>query len=437
MNLGTLAETYSNSWTELAGPNMPAFSGCGLPVICSLAIDTANNLYTQANGEVVKWDGSNWTSIGGNFTFPITGIVADKLGNLYVRSFSLDANGNPFISKWDGTKWTVLGNIPTTTKFSGTCFINHLATDLAGNLYAEGYMTDSNGNRYIAKWDGTKWSELGDISGIIPSSSSGTDGWLASLCTDALGNVYASGNVTAISSSNNTAHYKGCVAKWDGNSWTALGGINDTTFNTVFGASSLVTDAASNLYCYAYQQYDSVNTNNIVKWDGGKWNVLGGSSRRIFDNGDNVIQGMNVDAAGNVYASSDTGTAGKVYFIAELSVTSTLPIKLLSFTAKESGDNVVLNWSATNETNASYYLVQRSIDGTNFTDIDKQDANGTGDYLFVDKGLSNQNATYYYRLEMLDNSGTRTFSKVVSCEWLVASKQLVVYPNPIKDVATI
>ena len=216
-----------------------------------------------------------------------------------------------------------------------------------------------------------------------------------------------------------------------------MGGINDTTFNTVFGASSLVTDAASNLYCYAYQQYDSVNTNNIVKWDGGKWNVLGGSSRRIFDNGDNVIQGMNVDAAGNVYASSDTGTAGKVYFIAELSVTSTLPIKLLSFTAKESGDNVVLNWSATNETNASYYLVQRSIDGTNFTDIDKQDANGTGDYLFVDKGLSNQNATYYYRLEMLDNSGTRTFSKVVSCEWLVASKQLVVYPNPIKDVATI
>ena len=54
-----VAKWDGNSWTELAGDNMPTFSGCTLPVICSLAIDTANNIYTSAGTEIMKWDGHN------------------------------------------------------------------------------------------------------------------------------------------------------------------------------------------------------------------------------------------------------------------------------------------------------------------------------------------------------------------------------------------
>ncbi|MBC7652046.1 MAG: T9SS type A sorting domain-containing protein [Deinococcales bacterium] len=42
-------------------------------------------------------------------------------------------------------------------------------------------------------------------------------------------------------------------------------------------------------------------------------------------------------------------------------------------------------------------------------------------------------ATVYYRLQMVDKDGSFTCSKVVSCQLSVVSKQLAVYPNPVKE----
>ena len=177
-----------------------------------------------------------------------------------------------------------------------------------------------------------------------------------------------------------------------------------------------MSDAAGNLYACTYKQSDTVSNNNIVKWDGSKWNILGGSSRKLFYDNFNVIHDMNVDAAGDVYASGAIGTTGQTYFIAKLSATSSLPIRILSFTAIENEDRVDLNWLASNETTIRNFIVQHSTDGSNFSDIGELSANNIGEYSFVDRDLSNQKGNYFYRLAVIDKSSERQYSKVVSVQ---------------------
>ena len=54
-------------------------------------------------------------------------------------------------------------------------------SDAAGNIYAGGEFTDSPGYRYVAKYDGTSWSEL---YGLNVSNTIWT------IKSDAAGNIY-------------------------------------------------------------------------------------------------------------------------------------------------------------------------------------------------------------------------------------------------------
>ena len=146
---------------------------------------------------------------------------------------------------------------------------------------------------------------------------------------------------------------------------------------------------------------------------------------------------MNVDAAGDVYASSTIGTAGQTYFIAKLSATSTLPIRILSFTAIENEGKVDLNWLASNETTTRNFIVQRSTDGSNFSDIGELSANNVGEYSFVDRDLSNQKGNYFYRLEVMDKSSERQYSNVVSVQLNANRLPFTVMPNPARDFVVV
>jgi len=251
-------------WSKLPGSINPSFGGCGLPVICSLAIDSADNIYATAGTNIAKWDGNNWSILYTQLTEPITKIIADNKGNLYVTSLTVNKNNTAFITKWDGIKWTVLDTIPSTTKYQGSAWINQLATDQSGNVYAAGYMTDSAKNNYIAKWDGKKWSSLGDISNVIPSCPFGSAPWLNSLYIDHKGNVYVSGSIISINY-NPANHYRGSIAKWDGTNWTALGGSKDSTFNNQTGCYSVTSDANGNIYASSYFTKGSVSNYNVAK----------------------------------------------------------------------------------------------------------------------------------------------------------------------------
>jgi hypothetical protein len=87
---------------------------------------------------------------------------------------------------------------------------------------------------------------------------------------------------------------------------------------------------------------------------------------------------------------------------------------LLQFTAEVQSNTVVLSWRTGVEVNLASFEVQRSTTGTNFYNIGIVEPTGSySEYQFVDDNLLKQTIrTYYYRLKMVDNDGTVTYSEV-------------------------
>ena len=114
-----------------------------------------------------------------------------------------------------------------------------------------------------------------------------------------------------------------------------------------------------------------------------------------------------------------------------------LPINFFSFTATANNKTIQINWHTSNEITTNHFIIQQSIDGSLFTEIGTVKAIGSGanGYSFTDAHPTN--GTNYYRLQSVEKDGESTFSKVVSCEWLVVSKQFTVFPNPAHGNVTI
>lgn len=91
--------------------------------------------------------------------------------------------------------------------------------------------------------------------------------------------------------------------------------------------------------------------------------------------------------------------------------TLSLPVSLLSFTAQAQGQKVITAWQVAGERNFSRYEVERSATALNFSSIGKVSASGATAYQFTDPHpLPGAN---YYRLRLVDQDGSATYSKVV------------------------
>ncbi|HEY7160420.1 MAG TPA: hypothetical protein VH815_04140, partial [Acidobacteriota bacterium] len=107
----------------------------------------------------------------------------------------------------------------------------------------------------------------------------------------------------------------------------------------------------------------------------------------------------------------------------------TLPIKWEKFDASVLSDcSVQLSWRTSEETDAVQYVVQRSTDGRNYTDIATIPSNGNS-YSYHDNEPGTAKAIY--RILGIDNDGKRTYSTVNSVQ-LCGQKQ-----NQIKIFPTI
>ncbi|MBX2845404.1 MAG: T9SS type A sorting domain-containing protein [Saprospiraceae bacterium] len=108
-----------------------------------------------------------------------------------------------------------------------------------------------------------------------------------------------------------------------------------------------------------------------------------------------------------------------------------LPVELSAFNAELEGQAVALNWVTASETDNDYFDVERSVDGVEFTAIDRVFGNGTTTatsyYNFVD-GLEGVNAEIvYYRLKQVDYDGTSAYSKIVAVQLTSAFKNTEVF----------
>ncbi len=125
----------------------------------------------------------------------------------------------------------------------------------------------------------------------------------------------------------------------------------------------------------------------------------------------------------------------------ELIHDSALPVTLTAFTAALRENAVQLTWQTTAEVNFSHFDVECSFDGKSFKRIGTvMPDGGTGGwkmYSFWDrtKMVGSSGPIRYYRLKMVDNDHTFTYSPIISVkkDGAAGVPAVRLYPNPAKN----
>ncbi|MEY4227803.1 MAG: hypothetical protein RLZ84_395 [Actinomycetota bacterium] len=170
------------------------------------------------------------------------------------------------VAKWNGSEWLPVG--------AGRSYETVYALEtLNGDLYAGGNFPvmgishpddtydAAAGMRGIAKWNGTSWSRVGGgVNGTVYDILAvGSDLYVTGDFTTAY-NATSSGSPVTVNG----------IAKWNGTSWSALG----TGFVTGGVGRALATAGGS---VTVAGNFLLGGASNVAKWDGTSWSALGAS----------------------------------------------------------------------------------------------------------------------------------------------------------------
>lgn len=90
-----------------------------------------------------------------------------------------------------------------------------------------------------------------------------------------------------------------------------------------------------------------------------------------------------------------------------------LPVELVTFTATENKPGIVsLKWETKTESNSNYFVIERSNDGINFSEINTVYANGYGS-IYNDEDTDPLTGDNYYRLRIVDNDESYEYSNII------------------------
>ncbi|NNJ55459.1 MAG: T9SS type A sorting domain-containing protein, partial [Bacteroidia bacterium] len=172
---------------------------------------------------------------------------------------------------------------------------------------------------------------------------------------------------------------------------------------------------------------DSVNADLVVaRWNGTAWENAGQS----------IAQG---DFMGSV--TSNTVTSFSPFTLGSLNYGfNYLPVEFLSFEAELNDNKTVdLRWETASEINNDFFIIERSIDGIDFDEIERVDGAGTST-----KALSYKIVDYnpvlginYYRIKQIDFDGNSSYSNIEFVQVTNSLNEVLIYPNPANDVLNI
>ena len=155
-----------------------------------------------------------------------------------------------------------------------------------------------------------------------------------------------------------------------------------------------------------------------------------GMGNGAADNSENV--------SGDGWTSTLAVTAGQVYylmvnnwsptangFLLDWNLTSgaslnctPLAVELASFECAQDENFINVHWNTAAEVNSDYFILEKSADGVNYTELVRSQGQGTTsnptDYYIID--ANPELGTNYYRLTQVDLSGEKTVYNPTSCE---------------------
>jgi len=291
--------------------------------IRSVVADKQGNIYAAGNFRnaddryyVAQWnrESATWRELGGVGILYATSIIQcislDKDDNMLTSGDFNNGRSKKYIAKWnkETNLWGELGGF---NSLEGSSTVFAVSTDRTGNVYAGGHFVNSNGNRYVAVYDGLSWKELGGADQF--NKTVGTQGAIFSITSDGEGNVYACGEFK----NKNGQTY---IAKWDKrtNSWGELGGENSFLGNGSINCA--ITDEDGNIYVAGAFKNNSGHF-YVAKYDKttGSWSEVG-NLNGLSANG--FIRALTSDAQGNVYVAGAFKNQSGRYYVAKWSKTT-------------------------------------------------------------------------------------------------------------------
>ena len=252
----------------------------------------AGGAFTVAGAKIAQWNGASWESMDSQMTG-----IADRVRalavfdagtgpKLYVggdfdNAGGLSCNG---IATWDGTSWgSVLGGMTKVGTVADPS-VNALRVASVGGgapaLYAAGDFDTAGGvTAYdVARWNGTSWSALGGGLRGFPFEHADT---LVAFNDGGGESLYVGG---LFNQAGSTAALN--LARWSGTSWSqvvpvATGGLNDS----VYTLAAFDDGLGGGLALYAGGMFScsgSTALNHVAKWTGSQWSPLGSGTSGVY-----------------------------------------------------------------------------------------------------------------------------------------------------------
>jgi len=141
-------------------------------------------------------------------------------------------------------------------------------------------------------------------------------------------------------------------------------------------------------------------------------------------------------AKSGAYSSNGSGIRLNSLWSKSFSLTpwTVLPVSFSSFNVTYDKGDANLTWSAPVSEKLSGFVVQRSTDGNNFTDVATVFAGTRTSYTYSDKGVASASGVIYYRVVSVDYTKEANYSTIRMIRLAkndAATLSLLTYPNPV------
>ena len=161
------------------------------------------SLTASAQQEIMRFNGSTWTTLGGTPPEFVTDIIEDPSGNVIAAGRPDDEGQVAAVARYQAGQWLSLGP-PTPADVSAVQRLPNGDVIVAGKFTSIGGIPAAN----IARYDGSSYSPLGQ----------GVDGHVTCLALANDGSLLVGGEFSlagGVAAQN--------IARWNGSSWTTLG----------------------------------------------------------------------------------------------------------------------------------------------------------------------------------------------------------------------
>lgn len=157
-------------------------------------------------------------------------------------------------------------------------------------------------------------------------------------------------------------------------------------------------------------------------------------SGNVFAN--NMITGLTVGLTYQICYTLQAACSWDSLIYPYLYTTSSaLPVELVTFDAMAVKNKVQLLWTTASEINSKEFVIEKTFDGRDFTEVNRIRAagNSTGLLNYKAEDTNPSIGNNYYRLKQIDFDGSFAYSKIVGALFSMSESDIYFVPNPAND----